>query len=160
MEKNNRIKGRIIGNRPVFKNTLAVFLITILLVISAPLQKAYAKKVIIARMTSFQGYLNVTRDDTALPPVVNMRLLNNDRIKIVEGTATIQFTDGSILRLLSGTEIIIKETRKKRKTGIFKRSYTNRLIEIISGKLWADILPKDGIETEFDTGIATIQMDQ
>jgi hypothetical protein len=148
------------GQRPIFKNLLAVFLITILLIISIPLQKAYAKNAIIARMTTFKGYLNVTRDDTALAPVVNMPLLNNDRIKIVEGTATIQFSDGSILRLLPGTEIIIKETRKKRKRGVFKRSYTSRFIEIISGKLWADIIPRDGVETEFDTGIATIQSDE
>ena len=152
-------KERIMRKGPLSKNSLAVYLITFLLIISIPLQKAYAKKTIIARMTSFKGYLNITRDDTALPPVVNMPLLNNDRIKIVDGTATIQFYEGSILRLVPRSEIIIKETKKKRKTGIFKRTYTSRFIEIISGKLWADIVPKGDMVTEFDTGISTIQLD-
>ncbi|MDY6854459.1 MAG: hypothetical protein SWO11_07090 [Thermodesulfobacteriota bacterium] len=146
--------------RPISKNSFAVFLITIILITSIHLQKAYAEKTIIARLTSFKGYLNVTRDDTALPPVVNMPLLNNDRIKIVDGTATIQFPEGSILRLLPRTEIIMKETKKKRKTGIFKRSYTSRFIEVISGKLWADIIPKGNIETEIDTGISIIQLNE
>jgi hypothetical protein len=148
------------GKRRATINLLSVFLFSILFFAPTPMQKAYAKEKVIAEMTAFKGHLNVIRDDTTIPPAVNMDLLNNDRIKIAEGTATIQFSDGSILRLLPGTEIIIKETRKKRKRGVFKRSYTSRFIEIISGKLWADIIPRDGIETEFDTGIATIQSDE
>jgi len=125
------------------------------------MQKAYAKEKVIAEIAAFKGHLNVMRDGTSIPPVVNMDLLNNDRINVLEGTAEIRFNDGSTLILLTNAEIIIKESLKKREvSGALKRSYTLRLIKIVSGRLWANIIPMGDIRTEFETDAAIIQLDR
>ncbi|MDY6854458.1 MAG: hypothetical protein SWO11_07085 [Thermodesulfobacteriota bacterium] len=140
-------------------NLLTVFLFSIILFASASMQKAYGKEEIIAKMTGFKGHLNIMRNEVAIPPVVNLHLLNNDRINVVEGTAEINFDDGSTVVLFTNTEIIIKQDLKKRDlTGVLKRSYTLRFIKIVSGRLWANVIPMEYIITEFETGAGTIQI--
>lgn len=149
------------GKRRATINILTVFLFSILFFASTPMQKAYAKEKVIAEMTAFKGHLNIIRDGTTIPPAVNMDLLNNDRINVFEGRAEILFYDGSTLLLLTNTEIIIKESLKKREvSGALKRSYTFRLIKIVSGRLWANIIPMADIKTEFETDAAIMQLNR
>lgn len=84
-------------------------------------------------------------DDWKAVTQANMALMSGDSIRTKKGTAEVEYSDGSILKLKNNSTITLSES-KDQDTGRMARR-----VKVTVGKLWAKITPGTTTDTQFET---------
>jgi len=104
----------------------------------------------IGNLKTFEGDVELSRKSEGLTP--DMPMFDEDRIKTQEGSAEVNFKDGSILKIRPQSDMLIKVTQRKRKLlGVWTPEYLARIITINRGETNAAIKPNKDLKTEFES---------
>lgn len=99
---------------------------------------------ILSRVRAEGRWLRVTK--------TGVGLYNGDRIRTIDGKATVTFPDGSVIKVSENSDITIEERPTRRKLfGFVDISFINRNVKVAFGKLWANVKHARGKWTSFDT---------
>lgn len=139
---------------------LTIIIIFILALLFTPASYAQqAEK--LAMVTSFEGETFIK--SKTIKPVgewvrlkkdvkAGYALYNGDSLSTKKGKAEIEFSDGSVVKLMENTNINIDESMKKRRVlGLWSSDYLSRTIRVVFGSLWANIQPSKEKTTEFES---------
>ena len=95
---------------------------------------------VIAKLTSFEGSVDVVRAGIPLALYPQLPLFSGDILHTRDGRATLVFEDRSEIRLKPQTRITVSETAERRD------------ISVAIGRLWAFIVSQKERGTDFRTG--------
>ncbi|NOZ23002.1 MAG: hypothetical protein GXP25_18140 [Planctomycetes bacterium] len=121
----------------------------------AVLGRAAAAQEAVARISEFSGQVAVQRGDEIIQPVLagklirNASLIENDMVQTRQGTASVLFMDGSILKMREDSLVAINPP-----TPVVKAAAAGdrieRRVRIVVGKVWTFIEPKTASKTVFE----------
>ncbi|MBW1863200.1 MAG: hypothetical protein JRJ02_12625 [Deltaproteobacteria bacterium] len=106
----------------------------------------------IAHLTAFEGQVELVREGSAVPVSAGMPIVNADKIVALEGTAEVEFLNGSTLDIEPQSTIVISHGTKQRKLrGVLTEEYQGRTIIVERGQVNASIVPSEAFQTEFES---------
>jgi quercetin dioxygenase-like cupin family protein len=127
----------------VFFFTLSIFFL--------PVKNLIAQETI-GKLAKFKGEVELVREGASVPIKPDMPILSGDRIKTEKGLAEVKFKDGSLLKIRPRSNMVLTQTKKKRKfLGVWTKEYLSRTINIKQGEAFAEIKPREDLKTEFES---------
>ena len=106
----------------------------------------------IAKLSKFEGQVELVREGNTIPLNPGMPILSGDGIKTLEGTAWVEFSDGSTLEIQPQSTITVEKGIKKRKVmGVWTEEYLARTVKVDRGEVFAKINPEGSLKTEFES---------
>ena len=106
----------------------------------------------IAKLSKFEGEVELVREGKTIPVKLNMPILSGDRIQTKIGLAEVEFLDGSLLKIRPNSDMMVEQGMKKRKVmGVWTKEYLARMVKLQKGEVFGDIKYRKDLTTEFES---------